>query len=256
MKSKLYREGRPRSLIAALVLLLTVAAVGTTPWALAKYAATGTGSATARVAKFDPVWEYQASASDILNSGAGIVIHPGNLTQEYKVVWRLHNNGETLVKGLMIPYINTEPETGVHAPYPVGYYRSALNGGAPRIKLYYDKLNPAITSGQNDWWTLLMLIDSAEKQVPIGDYVDFTATIIGYDTLTYTNETQWASVNALTNGGTIPGAYEVVNVTGEHAGSIYFGWEDGGPTVNSPIYHVSPWKTYRVNFDGIVTQVD
>jgi len=39
MKSKIYREDRPRPLIVTLVLLLTIAAVGTTPWALAKYAA-------------------------------------------------------------------------------------------------------------------------------------------------------------------------------------------------------------------------
>ena len=62
MKSKLYREGRPRPLIVTLVLLLTIAAVGTTPWALAKYAATGTGTASARVASWSPQF-YQEPGS-------------------------------------------------------------------------------------------------------------------------------------------------------------------------------------------------
>ena len=44
---------KPYPLFATLILLLTIAVVVTTPIALSKYVATGTGSAKARIAKFD-----------------------------------------------------------------------------------------------------------------------------------------------------------------------------------------------------------
>ena len=54
MKNKPYREEQGPPFVILLALLLIVAFVATTPLAFSKYAAKGTGTAGARIAKWDP----------------------------------------------------------------------------------------------------------------------------------------------------------------------------------------------------------
>jgi len=280
MKQARRQEGPRPPLVGAIALMLTVIAALTAPMALAKYKSVGVGSAKARVAIFDPVWEYRhsgslnqkmgESVSSIPNNGAGIIMHPGNWESEYKIVWRLNNDGETTIKGRVIPYNNRDEEPlSIHTDSKLGLYRSSVFPHVSRTPHYYAQGGGAVVA--SDWWPMLIMADISEKQVDINEFEDFTITIKGYGS-SFNDDPASAAVlaasyvsNFAPNGRiNVRGA---AGVTG--ADDFHVNWVGIGETApsaapvpgeivgqNNQTTHGMYWKTYRINFDGIATQVD
>jgi len=81
MNKQSWQAGKGPPIIGMIALLLTIAALGTTPLALSKYKATGTGSARARVARWD------VSAGELrANCNRQTLISDGTSTYEDKII--------------------------------------------------------------------------------------------------------------------------------------------------------------------------
>ncbi|MCL2433493.1 MAG: hypothetical protein FWD16_03115 [Clostridia bacterium] len=123
-----------QSVVGALVWLLVVVAVGTTPWAMAKYAATGMGGARARIAKYEPrfaqVAGYTGAAGLTVrttsHAGGAIPVSTFAFPKQY-----VRNKSEVSVN--VKPYLayvprpyNATNSTQLHNLYYVGdYYDNA-----------------------------------------------------------------------------------------------------------------------------------
>ena len=99
-------------LVPLLALILTVAAVLTAPLAMSKYVATGAGAAGARIAKFHNQFAQVAghfgAAGYAINSGAANV-SSGYPTTTVFPKYYYKNNGEVSVKVNLIPYYSATP---------------------------------------------------------------------------------------------------------------------------------------------------
>lgn len=90
--------------LVALVLLLTVIALASTPWVLSRYAATGTGGDAARVAKFAPVITLDSSWPTTTQNKFVLFNQAIGKTQTYSArTFTVTNNGETTIK--VVPHL-------------------------------------------------------------------------------------------------------------------------------------------------------
>ena len=104
---------RKPSVIAFTALILAVAAVLTTPLAMSKYAATGTGTAGARIAKFAPVitlnskWPTTAQNKYVyLNNDVALTNYSG-------MTFTVRNDGETIINATPYLYYVSPANTNV-----------------------------------------------------------------------------------------------------------------------------------------------
>ena len=128
-------------LLKKVVLLWTLAAMSASllPGTLAKYTATGKGSAGARIAGFDPEWrlyydwEHPDNAPNFVTAGGGYVMHPGSWyvpvgggTQYFDFVqlFYFRNKGEVVTnfQYRLMSYTDKEPSAAAHGNYSVGEY--------------------------------------------------------------------------------------------------------------------------------------
>lgn len=113
--------------ICAVVVLFSISTSLISP-TLARYSAASTASASARVAKYDPVWTPRAStaaAAAIGGAGnlhSGLVLAPRNWTTAQDIVWRLTNSSEVATSSYMVPKITTTTKALESYAYNVGLY--------------------------------------------------------------------------------------------------------------------------------------
>jgi len=245
-----------RSIFPRIALLLLVAACvsaslfvsGT--WA--KYASEGKGVGRARFAAFDPVWEYRPELSDLpaANLGAGFIIHPGNVSKEYSLTWRLTNNGETSIKGELVPYVggDTDAESD-HTDSHIGSYRI----GRTKLVPYADLADlESIVPGsifRFGWWPTIeqtgLTAPTNVNMGTTGNYEDFTFTFQGY----CTDQPSAAGYGSPPWG--LPDPAGTLN----HYKTRWANIVGSAPT-DDRIVGTAIWRTYRITFDGVVTQVD
>lgn len=134
MKSKPNREEQRPPLSVPLALLLVIAFVATTPLAVSKYVATGTGSAGARVAKWDP---------------------KATVTGNHTILFRNDRNGDITTAAIGYTYDNSTTETAATyqplAEIKVGDAVMGVFNGPRAIKTLAPLEAPSATTESITW---------------------------------------------------------------------------------------------------------
>ena len=153
MKGIFTRVGQTPPILGTLALLLAVVAVVTTPLAVSKYVATGTGSAGARIAKWDPGLTDAAAADyEWFYTATGAVISsPASLTRNFT----LTNNSEVMANYPLNLYYTTSPSGTPNAVRGYYLYVDSVYGGGALDgygSVSFSLGIPGSTTGHIDLW--------------------------------------------------------------------------------------------------------
>ena len=255
------------SVLAMAVLLLALGTVATTPLAYAKYVATATFEASARVAKFEPVWRLLYTFSQIPSQavpgidrlsfvsnldGGGLVIHPGDWCagasasqpqgRYFLTNWRCYNRSEVLINARyrLMSYWDLD-DTATHGGYSVGNYVHATR----------TELDPATNFGgyvgtAGGGWLPAVLTDwGGEPQMWSKSGVNVAIGGVSYTQSHYA----FRGYNAQPAR---PTGSEGGTTTITKAAPIRYGV--GSNTITG--MNTKWWRTYRVNIDLVAVQVD
>jgi len=226
--------------IAIVTVLLIMAAVFTVSQVFSKYRALVVDAPTARVAKFGPVWTaigaMDGAGHETVGPGgrdSGLVIHPGNWTNTHNITWRLTNNSEVAVTGSTLLKHAVGP-----AGTNIGYYTNPASrenlvsacitsgafGGGGTVSGAPGILNLASNGAPGDFNYTLTPYNSAPSSpvTPISGFPVSNKNYIVYTTLTVIEG----------GGSSTPATQTIANMD------------------------TTWWRTYRLNSDGNVTQID
>ena len=245
---KRLRRGKALRGIWLCALMLTVLTVLTTPFAVSKYTTRGTGAAKARIAAFDPVWEYEPTGSSLTAAqfGSGFV-NPGANKQ---IRWKITNKSEVMIYCEVFPKVTDAPSLKLdkdrttpahpHASGVVGEYTST--GGRVDFNTVagagtVTASTTGITTTALNSWTLTALAPKAPSagSPPLQGLPPNATTAQQEFRFTF-------------SGATLPNPLQLnfTMTTGTNPPN----------TFTRDAVTNNDFKAYRVNFDSDATQVD
>ena len=228
------RKGGALRTVWLCAFMLAMISVLTVPLALSKYVAPGEGQPGARVAKWEPKWEFEPSGSSLAANqlGAGFV-NPATGTN-YVIKWKITNKGEVAMHSNLFPKITD----------------------VPSLKLDKDRAPLADSHA----------IGAVGEYTDVGGRVDFnTVSLAGTVAAGTTGITSNAAI-----GVTLPpnaaAAQQEFTFTfkgvGAPGGQVTYNSDSSsaGNVANYPhtwsYDATNDFRAYRVNFDSASTQVD